>query len=99
MERLSSPRRPYQPCPAAPQTGKGHGCIPGHTPQSQLGCTHTHTRTCTSHIRGSRPKRQATDKEQLATEGSRGRRALHPFPVHRLVGEAKRGDGGQARPL
>lgn len=43
MERLSSPRRPYQPCPAAPQTGKGHGCIPGHTPQSQLGCTHTHT--------------------------------------------------------
>ena len=95
MERLRSARRPYQPRPAAPQTGKGHGCIPGHTPQSELGCM----RARTFHIRSSRPKRQATAEQQLAKEGSRGRRALHPFLVHRVVGGARRGDRGQPRPL
>lgn len=35
---------------------------------------------------------QATDKQQLAMEGGRGRWALHPFLVHRVLGGARRSD-------
>lgn len=35
---------------------------------------------------------QATDKQQLAMEGGRGRWALHPFLVHRVLGRARRSD-------